>query len=114
MTSSFPYLFFMIRDFHLTEDEKEIGRYAGFLASSFSFAQFFSGKTPPTGLLMRCAYFRITLGTVVRFVRPETDCVDGIVGNGVGDIGFWILDFFYAGFACEDGGRIVERECRSY
>jgi hypothetical protein len=46
MTSSFPYLFFMIRDFHLTEDEKEIGRYAGFLASSFSFAQFFSGKTP--------------------------------------------------------------------
>lgn len=43
MTSSFPYLFFMIRDFHLTEDEKQIGRYAGFLASCFSFAQFFSG-----------------------------------------------------------------------
>jgi hypothetical protein len=43
MTSSFPYLFFMIRDFHLTDDEKEIGRYAGFLASCFSFAQFFSG-----------------------------------------------------------------------
>jgi len=43
MTSSFPYLFFMIRDFHLTDNEKEIGRYAGFLASCFSFAQFFSG-----------------------------------------------------------------------
>jgi hypothetical protein len=44
MTSSFPYLFFMIRDFHLTDDEKKIGRYAGLLASSFSFAQFFSGE----------------------------------------------------------------------
>lgn len=43
MTSSFPYLFFMIRDFHLTDDEKKIGRYAGLLASSFSLAQFFSG-----------------------------------------------------------------------
>jgi len=44
MTSSFPYLFFMIRDFHLTDDEKKIGRYAGLLASSFSFAQFVSGE----------------------------------------------------------------------
>jgi hypothetical protein len=43
MTSSFPYLFFMIRDFHLTDDEKKIGRYTGLLASSFSFAQVFSG-----------------------------------------------------------------------
>lgn len=47
MTSSFPYLFFMIRDFHLSDDEKKIGRYAGLLASSFSFAQFFSGPLPP-------------------------------------------------------------------
>jgi hypothetical protein len=43
MTSSFPYLFFMIRDFKLTDNEKEIGRYAGLLASSFSLAQFVSG-----------------------------------------------------------------------
>jgi MFS family permease len=33
----------MIRDFHLTDDEKKIGKYAGLLASSFSFAQFISG-----------------------------------------------------------------------
>lgn len=46
MTSSFPYLFFMIRDFNMTDDEKEIGRYAGLLASSFSLAQFFSGMSP--------------------------------------------------------------------
>lgn len=43
MTSGFPYLFFMIRDFHLSDDEKQIGRYAGLLASSFTFAQFLSG-----------------------------------------------------------------------
>jgi len=49
MTSSFPYLFFMIRDFHLTDNEKEIGRYAGFLASCFSFAQFFSGTFTHSG-----------------------------------------------------------------
>jgi len=47
MTSSFPYLFFMIRDFHLTDDEKQIARYAGLLASCFSFAQFFSGTLFP-------------------------------------------------------------------
>jgi len=45
MTSSFPYLFFMIRDFHLTDDEKQIARYAGLLASCFSFAQVFSGTS---------------------------------------------------------------------
>jgi len=44
MTSSFPYLFFMIRDFQLSSDERQIGRYAGILASSFTFAQFLSGK----------------------------------------------------------------------
>lgn len=43
MTNCFPYLFFMIRDFHLSDDEKQIGRYAGILASSFTFAQFLSG-----------------------------------------------------------------------
>jgi MFS family permease len=53
MTSSFPYLFFMIRDFHVSDDEKEIGRYAGFLASCFSFAQFFTGM---------CNLKRLTLG----------------------------------------------------
>ena len=66
MTSSFPYLFFMIRDFHLTEDEKEIGRYAGFLASCFSFAQFFSGIFSRNRFLgWRDVDCRITLGTVV-------------------------------------------------
>jgi hypothetical protein len=63
MTSSFPYLFFMIRDFHLSDDEKKIGRYAGLLASSFSFAQFFSGS-PPLSL----SYKRPPVGSVIGFV----------------------------------------------
>jgi hypothetical protein len=43
MTSSFPYLFFMIRDFHIVDSEKAISRYAGILASCFSLSQVFSG-----------------------------------------------------------------------
>lgn len=43
MTSSQPYLYFMIRDFDITGDEKEIGRYAGFLASCYSFSQCLTG-----------------------------------------------------------------------
>ena len=43
MTSVFPYLFFMIRDFNVAENERQIGRYVGFLASSFSFSQFLTG-----------------------------------------------------------------------
>ena len=43
MTSVFPYLFFMINDFGIAKDEKQIGQYVGFLASSFAFAQFLTG-----------------------------------------------------------------------
>jgi len=39
MTSSSPFLYFMIRDFDVTTDEKQIGRYVGFLASCYSFSQ---------------------------------------------------------------------------
>jgi hypothetical protein len=43
MTSSSPYLYFMIRDFDVTADEKQIGRYVGFLASCYSFSQCLTG-----------------------------------------------------------------------
>ena len=42
LTMLFPYLPFMVRDFHLTDDESEIGFYSGFIASSFCLAQFIS------------------------------------------------------------------------
>src|SRR5271163_4691099 len=45
MTSSQPYLYFMIRDFDITGDEKEIGRYVGFLASCYSFSQCLTGRS---------------------------------------------------------------------
>ncbi|CAN7132282.1 unnamed protein product [Brassica rapa subsp. narinosa] len=35
ISSLFPYLYFMIRDFHVAEKEEDIGFYAGFVASSF-------------------------------------------------------------------------------
>ena len=65
MTSSFPYLFFMIRDFQLSSDERQIGRYAGILASSFTFAQFLSGYT------LLCFPFnsRPSMGYVIGSIR---------------------------------------------
>ena len=39
----FPYIYFMIQDFHITEDEKKISFYAGLVTSSFTFAEFSAG-----------------------------------------------------------------------
>ncbi|CAG8443190.1 1377_t:CDS:2 [Gigaspora rosea] len=39
-TILFPFIYFMVRDFGVSDDDKEIGRYAGLIASSFFFAQF--------------------------------------------------------------------------
>eukprot|EP01090_Pellita_catalonica_P007272 TRINITY_DN1787_c0_g1_i2.p1 TRINITY_DN1787_c0_g1~~TRINITY_DN1787_c0_g1_i2.p1 ORF type:complete len:111 (+),score=9.71 TRINITY_DN1787_c0_g1_i2:137-469(+) len=38
----FPFLAIMIESFEITENDTEVGYYAGLLASSFSIAQFFS------------------------------------------------------------------------
>lgn len=39
-TSLFPYVFFMVRDFHIAPDESQIPRYVGYLSACFSFCQF--------------------------------------------------------------------------
>lgn len=39
-TSLFPYVYFMIRDFHIAPQEKDISKYSGYLALSFAFCQF--------------------------------------------------------------------------
>ncbi|OAD78155.1 hypothetical protein PHYBLDRAFT_140257 [Phycomyces blakesleeanus NRRL 1555(-)] len=39
-TILFPFIYFMIKDFHLSDDEKEIGAYAGWITSVFFLAQF--------------------------------------------------------------------------
>ncbi|PHZ10410.1 MFS general substrate transporter [Rhizopus microsporus ATCC 52813] len=39
-TILFPFIYFMLKDFHLSDDEKEIGAYAGWITSIFFVAQF--------------------------------------------------------------------------
>lgn len=39
-TSLFPYVYFMIRDFGIAEDEASISKYAGYLSASFALTQF--------------------------------------------------------------------------
>jgi MFS family permease len=41
--SIFPYIYFMIRDFGVTNDETQISVYAGMVTSAFAFAEFSSG-----------------------------------------------------------------------
>lgn len=40
-TSLFPYVYFMIRDFHIAKTPADIATYSGYLAASFAFFQFF-------------------------------------------------------------------------
>ncbi|XP_030548317.1 protein ZINC INDUCED FACILITATOR-LIKE 1-like isoform X1 [Rhodamnia argentea] len=39
ISSLFPFLYFMIRDFHIAEREEDIGYYAGYVGSSFMFGR---------------------------------------------------------------------------
>jgi MFS family permease len=39
----FPYIYFMISDFHLTKDDNAISFYAGMVTSAFTFAEFSTG-----------------------------------------------------------------------
>lgn len=38
--SIFPYIYYMVRDFNITNDETKISFYAGMVTSSFTFAEF--------------------------------------------------------------------------
>lgn len=42
-TSVFPYLYNLIRDLHITDDEKKIGKYGGMVSSVFSLGSFLTG-----------------------------------------------------------------------
>ncbi|KAJ9055276.1 hypothetical protein DSO57_1005382 [Entomophthora muscae] len=43
-TILFPFIYFMVKDLHLTDDDGKVGYYVGFIASSFAVAQMISGK----------------------------------------------------------------------
>jgi MFS family permease len=40
MMSIFPYMYFMVKDFNITDDENKISFYAGMVTSAFTFAEF--------------------------------------------------------------------------
>ena len=41
--SIFPYIYHMVKDFNITEDESKISFYAGLVTSAFTFAEFSTG-----------------------------------------------------------------------
>jgi MFS family permease len=41
--SIFPYVYFMIEDFHITDDPNKISVYAGMVTSAFTLAEFSTG-----------------------------------------------------------------------
>jgi len=41
--SIFPYIYYMISSFHITEDSRQIAIYAGLVTSAFAFAEFSTG-----------------------------------------------------------------------
>lgn len=41
--SIFPYIYEMIKSFHITSDERQISLYAGMVTSAFAFAEFSTG-----------------------------------------------------------------------
>ncbi|EXC30779.1 Protein ZINC INDUCED FACILITATOR-LIKE 1 [Morus notabilis] len=42
ISSLFPFLYFMIRDFHIAKTDEDIGYYVGFVGSAFMFGRFFT------------------------------------------------------------------------
>jgi len=40
ISSLYPFLYFMVRDFHIAKTEKDIGYYAGYIGSAFMFGRF--------------------------------------------------------------------------
>jgi MFS family permease len=41
--SIFPYIYFMVQDFGITNDERQIAIYAGMVTSAFTFGEFLTG-----------------------------------------------------------------------
>jgi len=41
--SIFPYIYYMVKSFNITEDERKLAMYAGMVTSAFAFAEFSAG-----------------------------------------------------------------------
>lgn len=83
-TSLFPYLYFMIRDFHIAKEEKDISKYSGYLASCFAFCQFI---------------FSVRWGKLSNRVGRKPVLLMGLLGTSISLILFGFSPNYYAALA---------------
>lgn len=94
-TSLFPYVYFMIRDFGVVEDEAKISAYTGYLSAAFAFFQFllcvqwsrFSDRVGRKPILL-CGLFGTTLSIILFGFLPNfyvalfaRSCMGAVNGN---------------------------------
>lgn len=80
LTSLFPYLYFMIRDFQIAKQEKDIPRFSGYLAASFSFCQLL---------------FAIQWGKLSDRIGRKLVLLIGLIGTSISLISFGFSTNFY-------------------
>lgn len=81
-TSLFPYVYYMIRDFHIAKDEEDIAKYSGYLASSFAFCQFI---------------FAVKWGKLADRIGRKAVLLIGLIGTSISLILFGLSrSFFWA------------------
>lgn len=83
-TSLFPYVYFMIRDFHITKDPSQISRYTGLMAASFAFSQF-----------LCCIHW----GRLSDRIGRKPILLIGLLGSGVSLLIFGFAKNFYTALA---------------
>jgi MFS family permease len=66
--SIFPYIYFMIQHFNITDDEREIAMYAGMVTSAFAIAEFMAS---------------IFWGRLSDRVGRKPILITGLVGTGI-------------------------------
>lgn len=71
--SIFPYIYYMIEDFHITDDTNKISFYAGMVTSAFTFAEFSTG---------------VLWGRVSDKVGRKPVLLTGLVGTAVSSLAF--------------------------
>ena len=77
-TSIFPYIYFMIRDFHIAIKEEDISQYSGYIASSFAICQFY-----------------LYIGDHVRKIRSKLILIIGLLGTSISLLLFGFARNYY-------------------
>lgn len=79
-TSIFPYIYFMIRDFHIAIKEEDISQYSGYIASSFAICQFL---------------FAIHWGTMSEKLGRKLILIIGLLGTSISLLLFGFARNYY-------------------